>query len=495
MCYWELVKGEQKPVTACRETFKDCRKLHLKVKRGSSTLIKGSTFKTCRTILGEYPWSRMGGVQNWIPSKKEGSYWSPKGCMLNKKDLFQRRYQEKGKEFDIKLKFELVSSELTEVNYDKADYIIEDEQRVFLEVGRHMTSSHQEYTFEHSIKKSRSVSLGVLQRKGESSTIAFSRSREYKSASTVTDSQQNQQSRSSGETRSSLFSLGLEASVSSDLFFVEASATANISKSWGQEHQTERTYSSTRERGKAQEESKSNRQEKTKSNSSTHEIESNRNITFSEEEEKKKSSKIIIKGDRPGKYLGVSVVKLLKGIEKKFKIKVNIKGFKILKGTKRNIEMRRSELWRYLKKEIDLNSQRLYVEDGLIYAILDYVEYHDVHVLDSKAIPISIEGHSPKSFKSSKPTLKDRSKKQKAKFILLEKDGEEVSAFNLYIKGDNVQAYLNGHSIGGENITVGVIPNKDYVLKCVWPQGEDIRFKKQVFTAPRKGSKKKIYCP
>ena len=83
LCYQERVSGVPTISTACRTSLEACQALRVKVQEGSRILVAGSA-GACVEGKGSTPWVATGSPKSvWKPSKRAGSWWSPKGCFVS----------------------------------------------------------------------------------------------------------------------------------------------------------------------------------------------------------------------------------------------------------------------------------------------------------------------------------------------------------------------------------------------------------------------------
>lgn len=82
LCYQEHYKGKVVNATACRATEEACKKFEAKTEKGSKAIVKGSLIKSCTAVNSSKPEDSLGGVGQWLPSKKPGATWTPAGCFL-----------------------------------------------------------------------------------------------------------------------------------------------------------------------------------------------------------------------------------------------------------------------------------------------------------------------------------------------------------------------------------------------------------------------------
>jgi hypothetical protein len=82
LCYKERYKGSVVQATSCRSNVKACKKLEMKVKRGSKAIVAGSLSRRCTAVKASHPEKKLGGVGQWLPSARPGAIWTPSGCFL-----------------------------------------------------------------------------------------------------------------------------------------------------------------------------------------------------------------------------------------------------------------------------------------------------------------------------------------------------------------------------------------------------------------------------
>ena len=83
MCYQERYQKSIVNATTCRPSLKSCQNLEYKLEVGTRTLIAGSTSISCQKYKANTPWKLFGTRKQWLRSSVKGSWWSPKGCLLN----------------------------------------------------------------------------------------------------------------------------------------------------------------------------------------------------------------------------------------------------------------------------------------------------------------------------------------------------------------------------------------------------------------------------
>jgi hypothetical protein len=490
LCYKERVHGVTKPVTACRETYRDCKKLSNAVFVGSSSLVRDSVTKRCRVIIGEMPWSRMGTISDWHPSQKKGSYWSTKGCMLNKKSLYQHRYNQKQSEInslsndsfnDVMLYFKLISSELVKLDYDRSTKK-EIFKSIYFDVGKHTVNSSQSNTVEHKFELNRVSKFGTILRRGKSSTISFSRSTEY--VNTVSNSVENSSTTEIEKMKSSSHNFGGEVEGSWTTGGVVGKLLggpeARVQASYNyirQNDETNRT-SNTRTSQRGASLSRSSSYSQDHSRSEIHEVEANKEFSLGSSEEISVSSELTLKGSIPGSYKANAIVILQRNIEKKYMITVEITG-KFIKKVENQIKKRQMDnlsLLKYLKNEIGLECVDLYPKNNKVYATMKYSEFFDTYT--TKTVTNLIKAlDEPKSISRRKVMPTKLSK---------------VSAIEVLFERKNSSVFLNDAYIGRgpKRLLKKVLPNLKHTIKCV--SSDNVVSKQTISVSP--GNKKTISC-
>ena len=499
LCYDEMIKGRKLHVTNCRESFDECQKLESAVWRGTSTLVAASVSKSCRNIIAEMPWNRMGTIADWKPSQKEGTYWSTHGCLIKEKNLvYIKKHGDdisassENPEDNVKLYFSILKSELVGFDYEQSTEDKSEKVEEF-SVDEYSIKSSKESTLEEEVELSTTSTFGFLTRKGQSATISIERSNTIEHS--VSNSVQQSLTRSREKSKTRSHSFGAEVGVEAKFGFLMAETTVSAKASYNHTRSNTTTDMSSSTYGS--EHNTSNGQ----SNSSTlgmtkgltHEIESNEEFSISYKRTKTFSDTVSLIGDIPGDYQATLTVVTTRNLKRNFVLTVQITAEHFTASNDsdeiKKQKMSQIQTMHYLKNVIDLNAQRIYSKDGNIYAELAYSEVFDQSKSKTK-ISLVKPLRPSDNLSQTNPTkdialLKDSQKESP-------KDSPTISAIKVVFSKPNSQVFIDDIFVArSPNIVLKkVIPNLTHIVTCV---SEDGTIKKHHILVPM-GRKKKVTC-